>query len=119
MIVLCIIVFILNCFKILAQASTGPQGVLGPTKIYLAVQPSGAETVNAPNSQPPPLAPVQHAVTPQVPIQENKFQQSSVLEKSNTSPIQQHSVAQQVCSISTNQPQSKVVVQSANQVEYY
>ncbi|XP_044753874.1 nucleosome-remodeling factor subunit NURF301 isoform X3 [Coccinella septempunctata] len=40
-----------------AQASTGKQGVLGPTKIYLAVQPSNPEGQT--NSQPPPLAPVQ------------------------------------------------------------
>ncbi|KAK9686188.1 PHD-finger [Popillia japonica] len=41
-----------------AQASTGKQGVLGPTKIYLAVQPSNGDVDN---SQPPPLAPVQQS----------------------------------------------------------
>uniref|UniRef100_A0A1I8M9X2 Nucleosome-remodeling factor subunit NURF301 n=1 Tax=Musca domestica TaxID=7370 RepID=A0A1I8M9X2_MUSDO len=35
-----------------AQESSGKQGVLGPTKIYLAVQPSNA------SGQPPPLTPV-------------------------------------------------------------
>ncbi|XP_065360570.1 nucleosome-remodeling factor subunit NURF301 isoform X2 [Calliphora vicina] len=35
-----------------AQESSGKQGVLGPTKIYLAVQPSN------PGGQPPPLTPV-------------------------------------------------------------
>lgn len=45
-----------------AQASTGKQGVLGPTKIYLAVQPSstdGSQENQVTNTQPPPLAPVQ------------------------------------------------------------
>ncbi|XP_039965704.1 nucleosome-remodeling factor subunit NURF301 isoform X1 [Bactrocera tryoni] len=37
-----------------AQESSGKQGVLGPTKIYLAVQPPNAVL----NSQPPPLTPV-------------------------------------------------------------
>lgn len=52
-----------------AQESSGKQGVLGPTKIYLAVQPS-QPIVQSPQqqqqqntttitSQPPPLAPVQ------------------------------------------------------------
>lgn len=40
---------------VLAQESSGKQGVLGPTKIYLAVQPSQSQ----PQPQPPPLAPVQ------------------------------------------------------------
>ncbi|XP_055603868.1 nucleosome-remodeling factor subunit NURF301-like, partial [Uranotaenia lowii] len=41
-----------------AQESNGKQGVLGPTKIYLAIQPSQqAQAVAA--AQPPPLAPVQ------------------------------------------------------------
>ncbi|XP_050310711.1 nucleosome-remodeling factor subunit NURF301 isoform X3 [Anthonomus grandis grandis] len=46
-----------------AQASTGKQGVLGPTKIYLAVQPANAaqpESITEPiSTNPPPLAPVQ------------------------------------------------------------
>ncbi|KAL1494312.1 hypothetical protein ABEB36_009929 [Hypothenemus hampei] len=44
-----------------AQASTGKQGVLGPTKIYLAVQPSQPDNVDGEttSSDPPPLAPVQ------------------------------------------------------------
>ncbi|XP_055689203.1 nucleosome-remodeling factor subunit NURF301 isoform X2 [Lutzomyia longipalpis] len=37
-----------------AQESSGKQGVLGPTKIYLAVQPATQ------HAQPPPLAPVQN-----------------------------------------------------------
>lgn len=40
---------------LVAQESTGKQGVLGPTNIYLAIQP----TLNASQAQPPPLAPVQ------------------------------------------------------------
>lgn len=43
-------------FASTAQESNGKQGVLGPTKIYLAIQPSQQATVAA---QPPPLAPVQ------------------------------------------------------------
>lgn len=39
-----------------AQESNGKQGVLGPTKIYLAIQPSQQQAMVA---QPPPLAPVQ------------------------------------------------------------
>lgn len=39
-----------------AQESNGKQGVLGPTKIYLAIQPSQQAAAAA---QPPPLAPVQ------------------------------------------------------------
>ncbi|XP_060530010.1 nucleosome-remodeling factor subunit NURF301 isoform X2 [Cylas formicarius] len=48
-----------------AQASTGKQGVLGPTKIYLAVQPSSVESSEQPSSSnPPPLTPVkQNTVT--------------------------------------------------------
>nr|XP_023027352.1 nucleosome-remodeling factor subunit NURF301 [Leptinotarsa decemlineata] len=43
-----------------AQASTGKQGVLGPTKIYLAVQPNSGEPQHEPTAtNPPPLAPVQ------------------------------------------------------------
>ncbi|XP_045474832.1 nucleosome-remodeling factor subunit NURF301 isoform X2 [Harmonia axyridis] len=49
-----------------AQASTGKQGVLGPTKIYLAVQPSNPDCGNATNSQPPPLAPVQQNIQPKL-----------------------------------------------------
>ncbi|KAK5645407.1 hypothetical protein RI129_006707 [Pyrocoelia pectoralis] len=86
-----------------AQASTGKQGVLGPTKIYLAVQPSGAETVGSPNSQPPPLAPVQQVTTQsQLPIQEIKIQANPIqanLEKSNqtaATTVQSTTVAQQV-----------------------
>ncbi|KAL3268250.1 hypothetical protein HHI36_007374 [Cryptolaemus montrouzieri] len=56
-----------------AQASTGKQGVLGPTKIYLAVQPSnpdGHQSEHPTSSQPPPLAPVQQNTTPAQPQQQ-------------------------------------------------
>ncbi|KAB0795122.1 hypothetical protein PPYR_11961 [Photinus pyralis] len=86
-----------------AQASTGKQGVLGPTKIYLAVQPTGAETVGSPNSQPPPLAPVQQVTAqPQQPIQEIKIQTNPVqanFEKSiqpSPNTLQPTTVLQQV-----------------------
>ncbi|XP_055377092.1 nucleosome-remodeling factor subunit NURF301 isoform X2 [Condylostylus longicornis] len=42
-----------------AQESSGKQGVLGPTKIYLAVQPSTTTVNQQQQCQPPPLAPVQ------------------------------------------------------------
>uniref|UniRef100_A0A034W0B6 Nucleosome-remodeling factor subunit NURF301 n=3 Tax=Bactrocera TaxID=47832 RepID=A0A034W0B6_BACDO len=45
-----------------AQESSGKQGVLGPTKIYLAVQPPNAVL----NSQPPPLTPVHQSTHQQV-----------------------------------------------------
>ncbi|XP_068148302.1 LOW QUALITY PROTEIN: nucleosome-remodeling factor subunit NURF301 [Drosophila tropicalis] len=45
-----------------AQESNGKLGVLGPTKIYLAVQP---ETTTATQSQPPPLTPVHQAAAHQ------------------------------------------------------
>ncbi|XP_017481790.1 PREDICTED: nucleosome-remodeling factor subunit NURF301 isoform X1 [Rhagoletis zephyria] len=45
-----------------AQESSGKQGVLGPTKIYLAVQPPNAVL----NSQPPPLTPVHQSAHQQV-----------------------------------------------------
>uniref|UniRef100_A0A182FGM4 Nucleosome-remodeling factor subunit NURF301 n=1 Tax=Anopheles albimanus TaxID=7167 RepID=A0A182FGM4_ANOAL len=41
-----------------AQESNGRQGVIGPTKIYLAIQPA-QNTLVTPSAQPPPLAPVQ------------------------------------------------------------
>lgn len=69
---------ILIVFVFTAQASTGKQGVLGPTKIYLAVQPNqtdagGAATVDAP----PPLTPVvqnvQQEIQPQQVCNLNNF----------------------------------------------
>lgn len=93
----------------LAQASTGKQGVLGPTKIYLAVQPSQPVEGVAPteispsvtqtqqaSSQPPPLAPVQ-PVTPTV------------------ATAQVRTVVQTTPSTTgTPKPTAKVVVQPAN-----
>lgn len=98
-----------------AQASTGKQGVLGPTKIYLAVQPTGAETVTEPSSQPPPLAPVQQAITQPSPVlASNQIQQLA-----QSSPVQTGvtgtTVVQQVCNMI---PKPKVVVQPVNQVLY-
>ncbi|XP_072386734.1 nucleosome-remodeling factor subunit NURF301 isoform X2 [Diabrotica undecimpunctata] len=52
-----------------AQASTGKQGVLGPTKIYLAVQPSSTEpSTETTSTNPPPLAPVQQTTAPAQPV---------------------------------------------------
>lgn len=82
-----------------AQASTGRQGVLGPTKIYLAVQPSSTDSSATAQeaSNPPPLAPVVQTVTSQA-----------------VTTITQPS-AQQVCNMI---PKPKVVVQPVNQVLY-
>ncbi|XP_057659195.1 nucleosome-remodeling factor subunit NURF301 isoform X2 [Diorhabda carinulata] len=58
-----------------AQASTGKQGVLGPTKIYLAVQPNtNQETSEATSTNPPPLTPVQ----PQSQISQSVVTQQTV-----------------------------------------
>uniref|UniRef100_A0A1A9ZBU0 Nucleosome-remodeling factor subunit NURF301 n=1 Tax=Glossina pallidipes TaxID=7398 RepID=A0A1A9ZBU0_GLOPL len=60
-----------------AQESSGKQGVLGPTKIYIAVQPSNAIT------QPPPLTPV-HQTQQQ---QSSYVINSATAEKCNITPI--------------------------------
>lgn len=39
----------------IAQESSGKQGAIGPTKIYLAITPQQQQS-----SQPPPLTPVQN-----------------------------------------------------------
>ncbi|XP_064211218.1 nucleosome-remodeling factor subunit NURF301 isoform X5 [Tribolium castaneum] len=88
-----------------AQASTGKQGVLGPTKIYLAVQPSNSEGQSeGVSSQPPPLAPVQQSVV-QSAATPAKGQQSNIVK-------QTVSTVQQVCNVT---PKPKVIVQPANQ----
>lgn len=96
-----------------AQASTGKQGVLGPTKIYLAVQPSNQEQSNeTTSSNPPPLTPVQQ---PQA-IQ-SSTQNATVSANIKQSPVKQIQPAtvQQVC----KSPQkSKVVVQPVSQALY-
>ncbi|KAF5303230.1 hypothetical protein FQR65_LT19011 [Abscondita terminalis] len=103
-----------------SQASTGKQGVLGPTKIYLAVQPGGAETVGSPNSQPPPLAPVQQVTTqPQITAQEIKVQGNVFQANSEktmqpiVSTLQPTTFVQQVCSMS---PIVSTVIVQSNQV---
>lgn len=61
---------VIRYYYLAAQATTGKQGVLGPTKIYLAVQPGsgGQEAAATPvSTQPPPLAPVQQAPAVQQP----------------------------------------------------
>lgn len=52
--------------RYIAQETSGKTGVLGPTKIYLAVQPaagqivvSGTTAATTNTTQPPPLTPVQ------------------------------------------------------------
>lgn len=68
-----------------AQASTGRQGVLGPTKIYLAVQPSSSEPTSDTPSNPPPLVPVQSVITQSTPVV-------------NQIPVHNITPVQQVCS---------------------
>ncbi|XP_053954762.1 nucleosome-remodeling factor subunit NURF301 isoform X1 [Anastrepha ludens] len=60
-----------------AQESSGKQGVLGPTKIYLAVQPPNAVL----NSQPPPLTPVHQSSHQQAPF----LAKTTVAEQSSSS----------------------------------
>ncbi|XP_067647631.1 nucleosome-remodeling factor subunit NURF301 isoform X2 [Eurosta solidaginis] len=63
-----------------AQESSGKQGVLGPTKIYLAVQPPNAVL----NSQPPPLTPV-HQSTHQ---QASFLAKTTVTEQSSSNVVE-------------------------------
>lgn len=108
----CVPKFIYFSF-ISAQASTGKQGVLGPTKIYLAVQPSNQEQSNeTTSSNPPPLTPVQQ---PQA--VHNSTQNVTASANIKQSPVKQiqPTAVQQVC----KSPQkSKVVVQPVNQALY-
>ncbi|KAJ8968859.1 hypothetical protein NQ317_016782 [Molorchus minor] len=81
-----------------AQASTGKQGVLGPTKIYLAVQPSNpdppAETLS---SNPPPLTPVNQPHLVQSSVVQNV---PSAIKQSPVKPMQPSAIQQ------TNEPVS-------------
>ncbi|XP_046808257.1 nucleosome-remodeling factor subunit NURF301 isoform X2 [Lucilia cuprina] len=61
-----------------AQESSGKQGVLGPTKIYLAVQPSN------PSGQPPPLTPVHQAQQQQTLERHKIILKSNILKKRST-----------------------------------
>lgn len=74
-------------YFVLAQASTGRQGVLGPTKIYLAVQPSNSDGAQDTSNNPPPLAPVQSVIT----------QTASVVNQTALQPVQNATAVQQVC----------------------
>lgn len=103
----------LNLFT--AQASTGKQGVLGPTKIYLAVQPSGTDASTELNSQPPPLAPVQQTVQQTTQSIQSLTNQPV---QANTTVISGTSAAQQVCNMIPMPPKPKVIVQPVNQVLY-
>lgn len=80
-----------NCF-VLAQASTGKQGVLGPTKIYLAVQPA----VKPPEPNSTPTNVIQSPIKSQ--------QQQPVSQPPPLTPVQQ----QQQQSIQSRQPQTYV-----------
>ncbi|XP_025834373.1 nucleosome-remodeling factor subunit NURF301 isoform X2 [Agrilus planipennis] len=101
-----------------AQASTGKQGVLGPTKIYLAVQPP-ASSDTASESQPPPLAPVQHvnqmnhqqmaasATTTPVSVVTNMVKQQAI-----NSAVTQTSEASSVREVLVNGQQSSALLQA-------
>ncbi|VEN57753.1 unnamed protein product [Callosobruchus maculatus] len=105
-----------------AQASTGKQGVLGPTKIYLAVQPSQptAGTADqqpqptrtqevpalASSTNPPPLAPVQQHAPPTAQSQPIAPKQPVAASPVKHPPPQPHQ-QQQVC----KSPRPKVIVQ--------
>ncbi|XP_066157343.1 nucleosome-remodeling factor subunit NURF301 isoform X1 [Euwallacea fornicatus] len=73
-----------------AQASTGRQGVLGPTKIYLAVQPAATEPSSEPTSiNPPPLTPVQPSpLKQQLTAQSPAKQQVTAPSPTKQSPVQ-------------------------------
>lgn len=57
--------FLLLFVSFLAQESSGKTGVLGPTKIYLAVQPNTTS-----QAQPPPLTPVKQSDILSSPVQQ-------------------------------------------------
>lgn len=104
--------------------------MLGPTKIYLAVQPSSTEQqkqqqqhqvqpkAEPVQSQPPPLAPVQQNVIQHPKQHQQTQQQIAVKLQSQPQPttVVKHAVSatvQQVCNMT---PKPKVIVQPANQV---
>ncbi|XP_030753207.1 nucleosome-remodeling factor subunit NURF301 isoform X3 [Sitophilus oryzae] len=85
-----------------AQASTGRQGVLGPTKIYLAVQPSSSDNSSEGiNTTVPPLAPVHSTPVKQV------FQQA--VKQPTVTPIKQTPVTPVQVSESPNQANRQVL----------
>lgn len=103
-----------------AQASTGKQGVLGPTKIYLAVQPNNPPDSTTENNatNPPPLAPVQQTATAALQSlqqqQKQKVSSPNIIKQSPIKPGQATAV-QQVC----NTPKKrKVVVEQVPRAVY-
>lgn len=101
----------------LAQASTGKQGVLGPTKIYLAVQPNNppdASSTENKATNPPPLAPVQQAAssTVQALQQQQKISNPNSVKQSPIKQTQPTPTVQQVCNTPTKR---KVVVEQVPQ----
>lgn len=65
-------------FNISAQESSGTQGVLGPTKIYLAVQPPDSQLptvqkpgIVAPITVQPIIKPIEPTPKPSVPVPNN------------------------------------------------
>lgn len=84
-----------------AQATTGKQGVLGPTKIYLAVQPAPATPTPTTPVVTPTIAPATAAVKPTTPIAT-----TIKIEKTSPEPEKPKVVVQQVSrtSISEDEP---------------
>ncbi|CAD7006089.1 nucleosome-remodeling factor subunit NURF301 [Ceratitis capitata] len=84
-----------------AQESSGKQGVLGPTKIYLAVQPPNAGL----NSQPPPLTPV-HQSTHQ---QASFLAKTTVTEQSSSSNVENVAGNKTIDATTKNQDKSDLL----------
>ncbi|XP_044734089.1 nucleosome-remodeling factor subunit NURF301, partial [Chrysoperla carnea] len=85
-----------------AQASTGKQGVLGPTKIYLAVQPAIKNEMGA--GEPAAATPGGTAATPSTPLQSANQQQFK-------------STAQQQGGVQTTQPPPLTPVQQQQNLQ--
>lgn len=109
-----------------AQASTGKQGVLGPTKIYLAVQPNqtdagGAATVDAP----PPLTPVvqnvQQEIQPQQVVEQrqvlvNGQQTNSALLQAMKTNMLEGTMSAQTAVPQQPQPQQQIVASATTAI---
>ncbi|XP_061402352.1 nucleosome-remodeling factor subunit NURF301 [Musca vetustissima] len=73
-----------------AQESSGKQGVLGPTKIYLAVQPSNT------SGQPPPLTPVHQTQQQVTPIEKCNNAAQHIVSSSNNVNYKIHSIQEDI-----------------------
>ncbi|KAG5899121.1 hypothetical protein JTB14_021623 [Gonioctena quinquepunctata] len=96
-----------------AQASTGKQGVLGPTKIYLAVQPSNPEVHHeTTTTNPPPLTPVQQQpVSVHQPVIMNTTAAKSPLKQMQQPAVQQTNDNRQIL-VNGQQSQTSALLQA-------